>query len=181
MKLINQVSQTRRAAKLSVLALLFLTWVVVASSPARADTVFNVNANITNGPFTGTDVITGTITINTVTGQGDAVDITVTNDPSTTAFTGILGGTCSSPNCVFVFDNSFADFGDLALGNTVLYTGGPLGAASYIDLGSVLYNVTGTVAPASAATPEPNPLILVLSGVTGLLFIWYRRRLLPGR
>lgn len=163
-------------------ALLIFSCVILASSPARADTVFDINASITNGPYTGTDVITGTITINTATGQGDAVDITVTDDSNATTFAGILGFTCTSPNCLFIFDSEFADFGDLILGDTVGYTGGSLGSGSYIDLGSVAYNVTGEVTPVvantPAPTPEPNPLILVLSGMAGLSIFLYRRRML---
>ncbi len=175
MKLINQVSQKRRAAKLSVLASLFFTWVVVASLPARADTVFDVNAVITNtpsGPYAG-DTILGTVTINTATGQGDAIDL-YSPTVAFPAITNILGGTCSSPNCVVFFDNGFGVFGELALGDTVNYPGGHVGAASYIDINSVAYDITGDV-----VAPEPNPLTLLALGLSGLLFVLYRRRLLP--
>jgi hypothetical protein len=179
MLLTNQVSQTRRAVKLSVFALLFFSWVVVASSPARADTIFDVNAVITNtphGPYEG-DAILGTVTINTATGQGDAIDLySPTN--AFPAITNILGGTCSSPNCLIFYDNGFGEFGDLDLGDTVGYTGGALGSASYIDPNSVAYDITGSVA---AATPEPGSLTLLALGMSGLLFVLYRRRLLPSR
>lgn len=165
-------------------ALLIFSCVILASSPARADTVFDINANITNGPYTGTDVITGTITINTATGQGDAIDLSVSTDPSAGAFTGILGVTCSSPNCAFFYNSGFSHYGDMILGDTVGYTGGSLGSGSWIYLGSDLYYITGEVTPAvantPAPTPEPNPLILVLSGMAGLSIFLYRRRMLRG-
>jgi len=177
MKLINQVSQTRRAAKLSVLALLFSTSLVVASSAARADTVFNVNAvisDIPNGPYDG-DAILGTVTINTTSGAVDAIDLYSPTSAFPTITNVYTLDACPGPNCVVFYDNGFGEFGELALGDTVGYTGGALGAASYIDPNSVAYDVTGSV----AAAPEPGSLSLLAIGMSGLLFVLYRRRLLP--
>lgn len=184
MKLINQISLAQRAAKLSVLALLFLAG-VVASSQAKADSVFDVSAVITNtpsGPYAG-DAIAGSVTINTVTGAVDAIDLYSPTDAFPT-FTNVYTlDACPGPNCVVFFDGGFAQYGELALGNTVGYMGGALGAASVIDLAvtnqygtaNVQYNVTGSV----AATPEPGSLSLLALGLSGLLFLLYRRRLLP--
>jgi hypothetical protein len=160
----------------TILCGLFLAGTIFASTPARADNieVFNINANITNGPWAGTDALKGTVTIDTTTGEGLAVNLTVTTG-SFTPFNQILGGTCSSPNCLFEFDTVggiFTNFGQLSLGNTQFYTGGPIGAGSYIDLPStpggvsgVEYGVTGTVTP---ATPEPSSLALLGTGIFGL-------------
>jgi len=184
MKLINQVSQTRRAAKLSVLALLFSTSLVVASSAARADTVFNVNAvisDIPNGPYDG-DAILGTVTINTTSGAVDAIDLYSPTSAFPTITNVYTLDACPGPNCVVFYDNGFDQYGELALGNTVGYTGGALGSASYIALtitdiygtANVAYDVTGNV-----VAPEPGSLSLLALGMSGLLFVLYRRRLLP--
>jgi hypothetical protein len=185
MKLINQILQARRAAKLSVLALLFFTWGVVASSPARADTAFDVNAVITdtpNGPYAG-DAIAGTVTINTTTGAVDAIDLySPTSAFPTFTLIDSVCCACPGPNCVVFYDNGFDQYGELALGNTVGYTGGALGSASYIALtitdiygtANVAYDVTGNV-----VAPEPGSLSLLALGMSGLLFGLYRRRLLP--
>jgi PEP-CTERM motif-containing protein len=185
MKLINQIAQAPRAAKLSVLAVLFFTWVVVAAAPAKADTVFNVNAAVGNtpsGPYAG-DAIAGTVTINTVTGAVDGIDLYSPTSLFPT-FTNVYTlDACPGPNCVVFYDTGFAQYGELALGNTVGYTGGALGAASDINLAvtnqygtaDVQYDVTGNV----AATPEPGSLSLMALGLSGLLFVLYRRRLLP--
>ena len=188
MKLINKIAQAPRAAKLSVLALLFLTWAVVASSPAKADTVsvFNVNAvvgNTPSGPYAG-DAIAGTVTIDITTGAVNAIDLYSPTSAFPT-FTNVYTlYACPGPNCVVFFDTGFAQYGELALGNTVGYTGGALGAASEINLAvtnqygmaDVQYDVTGNVA---AVTPEPGSLTLLALGMSGLFFMLYRRRLLP--
>jgi hypothetical protein len=162
--------------------------------PARADEilVFDVNASILNGPFEGTDAITGTLDVDVTTGAVTSADISV--DGVANPFTGILGGVCTSA-CVTIFNSGFADFGVLALGPTVGYDGGDLIPSSnppsairdtsYMDLNSVAYAVSGTVTPAFAGTisetysqgvPEPN-LGLLTACLCGLLVVPSRLRL----
>jgi hypothetical protein len=157
----------------------------LASSSASADTItiFDINANILNGPYEGTDVITGTMTIDTTTGEGLGLDVTVSGLAETFD---LFGGTCSSPNCTFIAPNPFTDYGELALGDTVGYTGGSLipssnppsnvPGTSYIDLGSVAYAISGTLTPETAATPEPSTIGLMMGVGVLMAFVAYRRR-----
>ena len=196
MKLRSQLPFTRRAARLFDWApLLLLALVVLAVSPAKADTVFNVSANVLTGPYAGLNVLTGTIDIDTVTGVATALDLTLSNDPSLAPFTSIGGGhgTCTSPNCVYFSNAGFANFGQLILGKMLGYTGGTLGASggntgigSFIDVNSGGYSIDGTVTPQGltaltlAHAPEPSSLVLMALGMIGLLFMANRQGLIQG-
>jgi hypothetical protein len=122
-------------------------------------------------------VILGTFTINTATGQGDAIDL-YSPINAFPAITNILGGTCESPNCVVYFDNGFGVFGEMTLGNTVGYTGGTFGGnppppaqpINYLDINSVAYGITGDV-----VAPEPSSLLLLGTGLLGLAFVAFRK------
>jgi hypothetical protein len=150
----------------------------LTSSVARADTIFDVNATVgdiygtsTPGLFTGLTE-TGTITINTVGGTVDAIDLTVEGD--TNIFTNFFG--CPS-DCTYNFNNGFDEFGLLDIGSDLFgYTGGAIGSDSYVALDTpvlgsgdpeVQYSLSGTVSLASAATPEPRYYTALL----GLVFI----------
>jgi len=151
----------------------------LAPSAANA-TIFNVWATVGGnqtttlpGPPTGL-TLTGTVDINTITGTLDSLSLTLAGDPN--VFTGSFG--CPS-DCTFYFNSGFDEFGllDLTGGSSLVgYNGGSLLADSYIDTSSIAYNLTGTVTPADAATPEPSLYGVVALGLGGLFTALRRRK-----
>ena len=175
------------ARSLSLAALVVFGSLSVASSVARADTVFNFSGTVgdifgtsTPGLFTGLTE-TGTINIDTTAGTVDAIDLTVQGDSN--QFVHFLFG--CPPSCVYNFNNGFNEFGLLDIGsNLVGYAGGAIGADSYValdtpNLGSgdpeVQYYLSGTVT-ATAATPEPRYYTALLGLVLGGSLLFVRRR-----
>jgi MYXO-CTERM domain-containing protein len=154
---------------------------------ANADTVFDFSGTVGNNLLTDTPYLftgiteTGTITIDTVTGTVDAIDLTVAGDPN--AFTSFFG--CPG-SCTYNNNNGFDEFGLLDIGSDLVgYSGGAIAADSYValdtpDLGSgepeVAYSLSGTVTPATA-TPEPRFTVALLGlGMLGSLLFIRRRR-----
>jgi|SRR5580658_7981982 MYXO-CTERM domain-containing protein len=177
------------AKLLGLSALVVFGALSLTSNVARADTIFDFSGTVGNNYLTDTPyeftglTETGTITINTVTGTVDAIDLTVEGDPN--IFTSFFG--CPS-NCTYNFNNDFDEFGLLDIGSDLVgYTGGAIGSDSYValdtpDLGSgepeVQYYLSGTVSAASVATPEPRYYTALLGLVlVGSLVVVRRRRL----
>jgi MYXO-CTERM domain-containing protein len=155
----------------------------VTSSVAKADTVFDFSGTVgdifgtsTAGLFTGLTE-TGTITIDTVGGTVDDIDLTVEGDSNQFVF--FFG--CPA-NCTYNFNNGFNEFGLLDIGsNLVGYSGGAIGSDSYVALDTpvlgsgdpeVQYSLSGTVTPA----PEPRYYTALLGLVLIGSFLAVRRR-----
>jgi hypothetical protein len=168
----------------------------LASSVARADTVFDVNATVgdIDGTSTASDfgytglTATGTLTINTTTGTVDGIDLTVENDSNQFIYIMACG-----TNCTYTNNAGFVEYGLLDLGTSLTgYTGGSLAADSWIYLDNpngvyggaglgeggsgVQYYLSGTLTAATAA-PEPGYSAALLGLVLmGSVVVVRRRR-----
>jgi MYXO-CTERM domain-containing protein len=160
----------------------------VTTAVAKADTIFDFSGTVgdifatsTAGPFTGLTE-TGTITIDTVGGTVDGIDLTVQGDSN--SFTFFFGCPAS---CTYNFNNGFDEFGLLDIGsNLVGYTGGAIGSDSYVALDTpvlgsgepeVQYLLSGTVSPEIASAPEPRYDTAFLGlALIGSLAVIRRRR-----
>jgi hypothetical protein len=123
------------------------------------------------------------------TGSGaSAASITVAGDPN--VFTGVLD--CKIYTCASIFNGGFTEFGALNIGDPFTFTGGALGAGSFIALtaplglgpAEVAYDLTGTITPAGGgqnpSAPEPSflgVLTLCLSGVFATVLHRRRRKI----
>jgi hypothetical protein len=158
---------------------------MLAPTAAKADITFSLNNGLTGdiyntavpGPDSGTPV-TGTITIDTVSGAVTGVNLHVQGDPN--AFTGFFCQGADTPPCTYFYETTtgnFTEYGLLDLGNLVGYTGGPLASDSWIYLDNPPgsgnqgeeYYLSGTL-------PEPGLYGTLAIGLGGLLFVAYRRR-----
>ncbi|MGD0438970.1 MAG: PEP-CTERM sorting domain-containing protein, partial [Bryobacteraceae bacterium] len=89
-------------------------------------------------------------------------------------------------DCTYNFNNDFYEFGLLDIGSDLVgYTGGAIAPDSYVALDTpvlgsgdpeVQYSLSGTVTPASAATPEPRYTALLGLLLIGSLVAVRRRR-----
>lgn len=175
------------ARSLGLAALVVFASLAVTSTIARADTVFDFSGIVgnnftTNVPDTYTGLTeTGTITIDTVGGTVDGIDLIVEGDSN--QFVYFFG--CPS-NCTYNFNNGFNEFGLLDIGsNLVGYAGGAIGGDSWVALttplgsaglgpgnGEVQYHLSGTVSP----VPEPRYTALLGLILIGSLFVVRQRR-----
>ncbi len=129
----------------------------------------------TPGLHTGLSV-TGTVDIDTTLASGiDSLSLTVKGDPE--VFNVLLVSPCGP--CAF-FTPSLAELGLLDIGSTLGYKGGKVAGDSYILLGNTLgspggsaYYLTDTL---SASAAEPGVYSALAIGLSGLLFVGYRRR-----
>ncbi len=128
------------------------------------------------GPNTGLS-ITGTVDIDTTSATGiDALSLTVKGDPN--VFNVLAFSPCAP--CVFLGASGLAETGFLDIGSTLGYKGGKVAGDSFIILGNVLgqpggqgYALTDTL---SASAAEPGVYSALAIGLSGLLFVGYRRR-----
>ncbi len=126
-------------------------------------------------PNTGVSV-TGTVDIDTTSATGvESISLTVKGDPN--PFNVLASSPCAP--CVFL-GASPVEFGFLDIGSTSGYKGGKVAGDSYIILGSPLgsfgglpYALTDTL---SASAAEPGVYSALAIGLSGLLFVGYRRR-----
>jgi MYXO-CTERM domain-containing protein len=176
------------ARSLGLATLVLFGALSVTTTVAKADSIFDFNGTVgdifgtsTAGLFTGLTE-TGTITINTIGGTVDAIDLTVEGDSN--QFVNFFG---CPVHCTYNFNNGFDEFGLLDIGsNLVGYTGGAIGSDSYVALDTpvlgsgdpeVQYYLSGTVSPALAATPEPRYYTALLGlAMIGSLLVIRRRR-----
>ena len=184
------------ARSLGVAALVVFGSLSVTSTLAKADTVFDVNATIGDIYLTSTPsdfgytglTATGTLTLDTATGTVDGIAITVETDPN--EFINILA--CGA-DCTYTYNAAFVEYGLLDLGSSLTgYTGGPLASDSWIYLDNpngvfgglglgqggsgVQYYLSGSLSPASAATPEPRYYTALLGLVLIGSLVAVRRR-----
>jgi hypothetical protein len=176
----------------SLLAIALIFAASLAPTVLRADTVYNVNANI------GGDILTGTISTDGNLGQLTAGDITAY---SLSDSLNILGTTRTMSNSTFITplstvidlyatstqltsQDNVTPFNFEAPGGTELIIE-PLGVgislignSSVTDSNLLTSNIVGTVTPASPpAVPELNPS----SGTSALLLVACAAMILRGR
>ena len=151
------------------------------SAVAHADTTFN----LTNATFASGGTATGTIQIDTTAGTFDTLDLRVTADGITDAFSGV-----PSHQSVFqgnqYFEYSYAD-GDLLLielpvASLVGYAGGPICPTSSCSGYTGYFSSEGgknldrfTTGSLVAATPEPSSILLLSTGLLSIAGATRRR------
>jgi|SRR5580704_3418354 MYXO-CTERM domain-containing protein len=164
---------------------------------ANADTVFDISGTVGDiyGTSTPSDfgytglTVTGTITIDTVGGTVDAVDISVETDPND-----LINVMACSSDCTYAIDSTFSEYGLVDLGTSFAgYTGGSLAGDSWVYLDNPNgvfgglglgeggsgenYYISGTLTAETAAAPEPRYTVALLGlGMLGSLLFIRRRR-----
>ncbi len=157
----------------------------LASSTAKADTVFNVSgeSNAANGQSCGSAcAFSGTMTIDTTVGTIDGLDISF---PGLSAFTTLHEEYPSGSDYTVVAENSGAAADLLSLSFTTTNSGTLVGFQSgSIESGNVsglldatvYYTIlSGTISAAPSPTPEPSSLALLGTGILGFAGILRKR------
>ena len=166
------------------LSLFAATALLLTSLAARADTVFNLSGTLSNG-----GVLSGTFTVNTVAGTVDSLNAVYTLGAQSTQFSSILDQRPADVDYLVISNNGDYRF-DLFLPPSSLigYSGGlctantPCGTyneTSYVAMFSTVFFLTNgsatAVPPTAAATPEPSSLVLLGTGILGVLGVMKRR------
>ena len=180
----------------NVRVVVLLTGLVCLPSLAFADSVFDIEGNLSirngNGSIVGT--FSGTIDMNTITGQilnwsVAMPNLTAVGGTAAHTFTPFNSALCCSPPVMGVFGfTGFAsqNFVSFYLGNVPLvgFTGATFGfgypiTSEYLGaIGTAFFSTSGTI-ERSLSSPEPSTLILMGSGLVGIL--GWRRVLSFGR
>jgi hypothetical protein len=187
------------------LTLLALATALAIAPAALADTVYNLNANLTNG-----DVVTGTITFQnvevplysgtTLTGylagmEVDGDDFTIVNSSGQLVASYLnlyfVGGTLNQPYSELFLTGSYSEKfvldipGEVPLqsfaGGAICSDSAPCSTYSAPDgttgSGAVssLFGVADVGSGSLTATPEPSSLLLLGTGLLGLAVVLFRK------
>ena len=155
---------------------------VVVSAPAAHADSFTVS-----GTFDDGSVLTGTLTIDAITGLITASDVSTTGTFVSGPFA-VQTQAPGKPNYLASMQDPAGDvlFLVFAAANLIGYTGGPLCDTScglpteiFPLAGGELQLTSGSVAPAITPAPEPGSLALIFFGLAALLAM--RKRIGCGR
>jgi hypothetical protein len=157
------------------------------SSPAKADTVFS----LTDATFESGATMTGTININTTTGQFVSADLTYSLGNTSSVFNGPFSDWGETFNGDQFFGDIYDPNGDLFLIDLPVswimhYTGGPICSDANLcddffgyyesQDGNIDGSKSGLLVPA-VVTAEPSSLTLLFTGLTSAFGLGYKRRL----
>ncbi len=157
------------------------------SQSAKADTIFN----LTNGTFQSGATITGTVNINTMTGQFVSANLTYSLNGMNSVFNGPFanwGETLDMTQFFGTISDPDGDFFviDLPVSWIINYAGGPICSNANLcnDYFGYFISVNGDVDPSAsgllvpaAITPEPSSLFLVGSGLCSVIGLGRRNYL----